>query len=419
MKILILTPIPLEYNEVRKFLASNSIVSIQNSGSNYENGQFIGLYHNFEIFLSQTGSNNNNVALATEKMIQHFSPDIVILTGIAGGVKDVKIGDVVIANKLYGYESGKETANGFVARPEVIFSSSDLLSHAEHVARNNDWKSRSSFADSSNVFIGPIASGDKVIASTDSVVYDRLKLHYNDTLALEMEAIGFGKVMLHHPLVKFINIRGVSDLLDGKSETDSEGGQHKAIANVVAFVFEMIYQLNYSKLNLPKEIMEMKNMDVKTIAKEVVSFLFPLLKMNSIQEIGKELKEATDTSIQETWKKISPIFIEEFQAEIDAGEDITSEETQESIKTSLETKLRRTISRDETLAEELRSFLANHQDSVKKEVTNSTQNSKNTIQGSSIKAGGNAEIGDKTTNHIGQQVNNSGAKIGRQINIKK
>ena len=66
-----------------------------------------------------------------------------------------------------------------------------------------------------------------------------------------MEAIGFAKAISHHLLVKFIVIRGVSDLLDNKTITDGEGGQEIAVANVSAFVIELLYQLNYAKLNLP------------------------------------------------------------------------------------------------------------------------------------------------------------------------
>ena len=250
MKILILTPITIEYNGVRKQLIPTSIQSETHAGLQYEIGQFQGSYHNFEIVISRTGSRNTDIALATEKAIQQYNPVIVILTGIAGGVKDVKIGDIVVANKMYGYESGKETEEGFVSRPEVFNCSMDLVGHAEKIGQSAQWKYRSQFSQSSNVLLGPIISGDKVISSTNSVVYQRLKKHFNDTLALEMEASGFGKVMLYHPYIKFINVRGVSDLLDDKSKTDGEGGQEIAVANAVAFVFELLFQLNYQTLNL-------------------------------------------------------------------------------------------------------------------------------------------------------------------------
>ena len=56
---------------------------------------------------------NVDMALATEKAIQAFKPQIALLIGIAGGVKDVGIGDLLIAKKAYGYESGKEDVDGY------------------------------------------------------------------------------------------------------------------------------------------------------------------------------------------------------------------------------------------------------------------------------------------------------------------
>lgn len=305
MKIAILTPIPIEYQKVRELLGISTLHAVQHNGRQYEEGRFQGRFHPFEVIISQTGSKNTEVALATDRAIQQYNPNIVILTGIAGGVKDVKIGDVVIANKLYGYESGKETDEGFVSRPEVFTCSLDLVDHAKQTALSPQWKSRSPFAENSNVFTGPIISGDKVIASIESPVYKNIKKHFNDTIALEMEASGFGKVMLYHPMVKFINIRGVSDLLKNKSETDEEGSQEKAVANAVGFVFEMLDGLDMGTLNqvgiidskkvianaIPQQSKEIMNSTVERIndliqddkIKVALELILPLAKIKDVE----------------------------------------------------------------------------------------------------------------------------------------
>ena len=65
--------------------------------------------------------------LKVNEAISSLSPKYVFLAGIAGGIKDPKIGDIVIGTKAYFYEGGKETNKGFVARPRIIENKSHEL----------------------------------------------------------------------------------------------------------------------------------------------------------------------------------------------------------------------------------------------------------------------------------------------------
>jgi nucleoside phosphorylase len=187
---------------------------------------------------------NIDMALATEKAIQYFKPHIVILLGIAGGVKDVKIGDVLIPKKVYGYESGKEDADGFKARPVVESLSGELLARAQALSRRSDWKKRLNDENVDfKVFFGPIAAGDKLIANTDNPTYKRLKQHFNDTLAVDMEAIGFAAALQEHRHIHGMIIRGISDLCEGKSITDQQNWQFIAAQRAAAFAFELLWEL--------------------------------------------------------------------------------------------------------------------------------------------------------------------------------
>lgn len=381
MKILLLTPIQVEYEEVRKYLMSSSLESKQREGINYEKGSFKGIHHEYELILRQTGSKNSDIALATERAIQEFNPEIVILTGIAGGVKDVAIGDVVVANKMYGYESGKETKDGFVARPEAIYCSTDLFDFCKVVDRSHQLQSNAT------VFFGPIAGGDKVISSTESVVYESLKKHFNDTLAIEMEAIGFGKVMLHYPLIKFINIRGVSDLLENKSETDREGGQEKAMSNAAEFVFQLLYQLDYTKLNIPQDVLK-----AKSLVLELHAQLKPLIE----QEAGREKDVSQNPYLSVLLEKIKLISN-------DAYEEVIADIEDEDTHAMLRGQLRKGLEVDSQMAKSLKVLLDYSKEVQPATTTTQIIDSKNVVVGTKFKNIKSVHIGDTTT--IEQQIN--------------
>jgi nucleoside phosphorylase len=111
-------------------------------GNVYEMGTFHGEYHEWEVGIAEVGAGNNTCALQTERAINFFNPEVIIFVGIAGGIKDLKLGDVVAAEKAYGYESGKASEKGFATRPIVGMSSYEIFERAKADAKKEDWKSR-------------------------------------------------------------------------------------------------------------------------------------------------------------------------------------------------------------------------------------------------------------------------------------
>lgn len=238
IKIAILTPLALERDAVLKHLTEAK--SVTKNSELYHIGYFSGQHHEFEIIVKKTGAGNETVTLAAEKMIVRYSPKALFLTGIAGGVKDVKIGDVVVGIQAHGYDIGKETEGGFKARPDSFRATRSLVNLAEIVADAKKWKKRAPFDTDTKVYLGPIASGNKVIASINHSTFQIIKNHYNNTIALEMEAYGVGKALDHHADVSWINIRGISDLCGDKNATSDVTTQPFAAAQAAAFLFEML-----------------------------------------------------------------------------------------------------------------------------------------------------------------------------------
>ncbi len=388
MDLVILTPIEIEYRSIRLLL--NDLEKKYKEGLLYEIGQFQGKNHKYTIALRLTGSKNAKVALAAEKAVQHWRPEMVWLLGVAGGVKDVHIGDVVVGTKAYGYESGKETPEGFVARPEVYFYNGGLVEQARAIERAGAWQKRFPEAENvSKVIFGPIASGDKVIASIKSPIYHRLKKHYNDTIALEMESTGFASAMAAYSDIPAINIRGVSDLLENKTQSDSGGGQALAMKNLAAFVAEFLFQFDFTQLK------KHYSMNVNKLAQQIVSLLFPLLKLDSVKQIGREFREATDGSISEIWKKVKPIFIEEIE-DVEA-EELEDEKEQIKLQGAIESSLKKQLKRDNEFKTALIQLLQEAEEKTPGAGSVTISNSKNVISGSSIKVGRDFRLGDEKT----------------------
>ena len=67
---------------------------------------------------------------------------------------------------------------------------------------------------SPDVFVGAIAAGEKVLASSDSEIYNLLRSTYEDALAIEMEGHGFFQATYRHAEILALIVRGLSDLID-------------------------------------------------------------------------------------------------------------------------------------------------------------------------------------------------------------
>ncbi|MBI3268473.1 MAG: SUMF1/EgtB/PvdO family nonheme iron enzyme [Planctomycetes bacterium] len=257
LRAAVLTALPVEFQAVRAHLRDVREV-VHPKGTIYQVGRFEASTGAWEVALLQTGAGSERAAQESERVLATFEPRVAFFVGVAGGLKDVRLGDVVAATKVYGYESGK-AGRVFQPRPEVGRSHYRLETRARAVAGAADWRARcratatatatvkgrkSKALPEPRAFVAPIAAGAKVVADRRGPVFRFLREQYGDALAVEMEGAGFLEAAHANPEVQALVVRGISDLIDGKPKSDAEGWQEIAARHAAAFAFELLATLD-------------------------------------------------------------------------------------------------------------------------------------------------------------------------------
>jgi nucleoside phosphorylase len=241
---LILTALGLEFNAVREHLTDVERVT-HPKGTQYEIGRIASC--GISVALVECGAGNVGAAIEAERAIDFFGPSVAAFIGVAGGLKDVDLGDVVCATKVYAYESGK-AVESFLPRPQTYQSAYALVQAARALARSNEWRKfvrlTSSEMQKWNVELrkcvpAPIAAGEKVIASVKAPEAEFLRKSYSDAVAVEMEGFGFLQAG-YASNIACVVIRGISDLVQGKSEADKAGSQARAASAAAGFAVALI-----------------------------------------------------------------------------------------------------------------------------------------------------------------------------------
>ncbi|GAB3786495.1 5'-methylthioadenosine/S-adenosylhomocysteine nucleosidase [Spirosoma horti] len=250
--ILVLTALEVERLAIEQHLENIEPVTHPETGTDYIKGTYSCNGETLDVIVARTDQTNVNAAIETERAIAHFNPEYVFFAGVAGGLKDVKVGDIVIGRDVYGYERGKAEGNNFKPRPQFGASTYSLERLSGQYAKSEAWKQTAEvllnpeFAPVISTYTGTIASGEKVDASIKSALHKFLKQNASHALAIEMEGLGFLEVCRMRPMVKTLLLRGISDLVDNKGSMDDKGSQPYASANVAAFLFGLLGQLDFS-----------------------------------------------------------------------------------------------------------------------------------------------------------------------------
>jgi nucleoside phosphorylase len=191
------------------------------------------------------GMGRVNAATATAEAIKRWRPRHVVLVGIAGGIaaRNVGLGDLLISEQIVDYELQKITTTGIEVRWSVHKASRRLYAAALNVI-GDAWMKRIGTKKPNDglprIHVGPIASGDKVVAVQS--VLDEYRSVWPALIGVEMEAAGVASACYSAASSpEFFMVRGVSDLADaGKNAPGMEGFRRYACDVAAAYVVELI-----------------------------------------------------------------------------------------------------------------------------------------------------------------------------------
>jgi nucleoside phosphorylase/ADP-ribose pyrophosphatase YjhB (NUDIX family) len=247
--VVILTALDLEYDAVRCRLTDLSLHRHQ-AGTRFEVGRLGDGPGRVALVL--VGKGNHPAAVLAERAIAEFAPVAVLFVGVAGALwPSLPLGDLVVATHVYAYHGGTSEDGGMRARPRVWETAHAADQLARHLDRTGEWRRHLPPAANPKVHFGPIAAGEVVQESAVSGHAEWIRQHYNDALAIEMEAAGVAQAG-HLNRAPVVIVRGLTDRADGtKRTTDADRWQPRAAANAATFATALAQALIDDSTTLP------------------------------------------------------------------------------------------------------------------------------------------------------------------------
>ncbi len=237
----VLTALQIEYKAVRRHMTGLHRYP-HRAGTVFEIG-VLAEHPDKQVAIAVLGPGNHAAAALTERAITEFRPEVVMFAGIAGALRDwLCLGDVVVATKVYGYHGGTGVSQGFQTSPQAWALSHALEQAARHLDVSDAWRSAlPPQPGRPQVHFQPVVAGEVVLKSARSGLAQRLRDHYSDAVAIEMESAGVAHASHLNMSQPVITIRGISDFAnEGKDLTDLGGAPALAAGNAAAFAVSLI-----------------------------------------------------------------------------------------------------------------------------------------------------------------------------------
>lgn len=190
-----------------------------------------------------------STALLASKIIAELRPRFIVMTGICAGVPlKVELGDVILADPSWDYQSGKRVKDKEVTQfsisPHQLDVAEDIRSRVDQISTDktflrkvrDDWR-----ADGSREFhvkIGPVASGSAVLADGDAL--EDIKRQKRELIGIEMEVYGLYAAAraAGSPKPSALALKAVCDFADPDKKDEMQKYAAYTSASVMTELFE-------------------------------------------------------------------------------------------------------------------------------------------------------------------------------------
>ena len=217
----------IETEDYKKAAENMSVRRI--SGIDFVTGKICGK----DVVFAEGGCGKVNAAICAEAMILAFSPEIIINSGVAGGLdKRLSVADIAVANSVVQYDIditalGEEP--GLISKINKVHINCDKRA-CELLA------AEAAAIDGTTVVVGTIATGDTFLSDDNRKRYISSQF---GAVAGEMESGAIGHVCFANN-VKFGIIRAISDNADGSAPKSYIAFKRTAADKTIRIVTEFI-----------------------------------------------------------------------------------------------------------------------------------------------------------------------------------
>ena len=229
----VLTVIGEEFSALQQALGANFEVGTSTAFSVEKPINEISGKRTYPFVLMRCDDRSNLPAnTSTKRLIELFQPEVIILVGVAGGIRRLSgesvsgpmPGDVLVSTYVHYAPYSKSEPTGRkqryfpIAQPAI-----DLVNHANAIESTVEWNWRSGIAISapdeqyiSRVHFGEIISVEAIAGNPDSEEQQDFIGRFDHADAVDMESSGVGRAIAElgadvHYAPRWVAIRGISD----------------------------------------------------------------------------------------------------------------------------------------------------------------------------------------------------------------